>query len=487
VSLELSSFGLLVLLIFALAGVFLIFLLARDLRRMTRQRDALLQEKDVVFTFVQDVGEVFAGTDSVDLSELLRRVLFYALRTTHAGSGALYLMEDNGEVLRAHALSGIFPPLAGGLDAGFEKAFSKTRHIEDLVRSQEARFGRGLIGEVAATEKAVLVRDAEQDTRIPQFDVDFLHVHSALAVPMRFRNRVLGVLVVVNRVDERPFIQADQNLLQALADQASVSVYYAKFSAALDEKRRLDYDLGIAHRIQMTLLPKEVPALPGVEVAAFSVPAQQIGGDYYDFVKIDDNHLGIAIADVSGKGVSGAMVMALCRSALRIKAPGCLSPAAVLRAMHAILTPDLAEDMYVTMLYMILDPVRRELRVARAGHVSPILHPGNRAQPLILDAGGLAIGLGDEATFGAALEERLVNLNPGDMVVAYTDGVTEAMDGAGNEWGILNFVKTIQLTGIDTDEQGAQGLIKTVHQKLMQYVGETAQYDDMTLVALRIV
>jgi sigma-B regulation protein RsbU (phosphoserine phosphatase) len=179
--------------------------------------------------------------------------------------------------------------------------------------------------------------------------------------------------------------------------------------------------------------------------------------------------------------------MALCRSALRIKAPGCLSPAAVLRAMHAILTPDLAEDMYVTMLYMILDPVRRELRVARAGHVSPILHPGNRAQPLILDAGGLAIGLGDEATFGAALEERLVNLNPGDMVVAYTDGVTEAMDGAGNEWGILNFVKTIQLTGIDTDEQGAQGLIKTVHQKLMQYVGETAQYDDMTLVALRIV
>lgn len=482
----LAEEGFLFLAVVAICFVAALCLLLRDRRQLQKERDALLQEKDVVFNFLQDVGEVFAGGDSPDILELQRRVLFYALRTTRAGAGAIYLLEEDGEVLRAHATSGIFPPIVGGLDEGVKKAFSMTKHVDELVRSQEAHVGRGLIGEVAATGLPLLLQDAEQDTRIPRFDSEFLHVHSVLAVPMRFHNRVIGVLVVMNRVDDLPFIQADQNLLQALADQASVAIYYARFSAAMDEKRRLDYDLGIAHRIQQALLPKEIPNVPGVELAAFSVPAQQIGGDYYDFIRIDDTHIGIAIADVSGKGVSGAIVMAQCRSALRVKAPGCCRPAEVLCEMQRMLCADLAEDMFVTILYMVFNTVTHELRVARAGHTSPVVTPCSGAQPWTVDSGGIAIGLGDEEIFTGSLEERNVTLQSGDMLVVYTDGVTEAMDARQNEWGVLNLVKTIQLMTMDSEERSAERLVQSVQQKLLQFVGDMTQYDDMTLVAVRI-
>ena len=138
------------ILLIALAVTGILWILIRRLRALARERDALLQEKDVVFSFVQDVGDVFSGGENVDIHELLRRVLFYALRTTRAGAGAIYLTEDDGETLRAHATSGIFPPIVAGLDEGVERAFSKTRYIDDLVKSQTTRIGTGLVGEVAA-------------------------------------------------------------------------------------------------------------------------------------------------------------------------------------------------------------------------------------------------------------------------------------------------------------------------------------------------
>ena len=352
------------------------------------------------------------------------------------------------------------------------------------MREQTARVGQGLLGEVALSGATALIPYAPLDSRVMRFDTDLLQVHSMLVVPMRFHNEVLGVLAVVNRVDGLPFSESDANLLQALADQASVSVHYAKFSAALDEKRRLDYDLNLARRIQTALLPSVLPDIRGVEVAAFSVPAQQVGGDYYDFVVIDEDHTGIAIADVSGKSVAGAIVMSVCRSVLRIEARGCLSPGTVLRRVNRILSPDLSEDMFISLLYGVLDTRTRELVLARAGHVCPIVSRGRGEEPQVIDSRGVAIGLGDPDTFDAVLQEVKVPLAQGDVVVAYTDGVTEAMDRAQNEWGVHNLLRTLQVTVMEGG--GAANVARNVQQKLLQFVGESAPSDDMTLVVLRM-
>ncbi|MBA4386403.1 MAG: hypothetical protein C0404_00375 [Verrucomicrobia bacterium] len=467
------------------AGVIILILgLMYQIHRLQKQKNALLQEKDLVFNFVYDIGEVFADSDSVDLAALLKRVLSYALRTTNAGAGAIYLLASDDETLHAEAVVGVFPPLSGEIDDGIDTAFSKIRYVERIVRRQDIKVGEGLIGEVVAQGVPVLVPHGPGDPRVPVYAQDFLQLNSLLLVPMRFRHKVIGVVAVVNRTDGQPFSRTDMDLMQALADQASVAIHYAKFSNALDDKRRLDYDLGIAKKIQAALLPRVLPDIEGVEIGAFSVPAQQIGGDYYDFVQVDDDHLGIVIADVSGKGVSGAIVMSLCRSVLRVKAAGNLSPASVLKQVNRVLCPDLSEGMFISILYMVLNMKKHELVVARAGHLYPVLNSGV-GQPWQIESKGMAMGFGTPDMFDAALEEKSVWLKPGDMVVAYTDGVTEAQDRLENEWGLLNLMKATQASAFEGES--ATKVADNIHQQLLEFVGDTAQYDDMTLMVLRTV
>lgn len=481
---ELTGFLAVFVMVFQAGVIVLILGLMYQIHRLQKQKNALLQEKDIVVNFVYDIGEVFADSDSVDLAALLKRVLSYALRTTNAGAGAIYLVEQDDETLRAEAVVGVFPPLSGEIDEGIDTAFSKIRYVERIVKRQAIRVGQGLIGEVVSQGVPILIEQAATDPRVPAYPQDFLQLTSLLLVPMRFRHKVIGVLAVVNRTDGKLFATTDMDLLQALADHASVSIHYAKFSRVLDDKRRLDYDLGVAKKIQAALLPRILPDVEGAELGAFSVPAQQIGGDYYDLVQVDDNHLGIAIADVSGKGVSGAIVMSLCRSVLRVKAAGCLSPATVLRQVNRILSDDLSEGMFISILYMVLNTKTHELVVARAGHPYAVLNSGV-GQPWQVESKGMAMGFGSPDMFDAALDEKSVFLKPGDMIVAYTDGVTEAQDQKQNEWGLLNLMKAMQASAFEGEN--AKKVAANIHQQLLEFVGDTEQYDDMTLIALRTV
>jgi sigma-B regulation protein RsbU (phosphoserine phosphatase) len=470
--------------IFLCLAVVLLFQLNRELRKRLA---AQLKARDVAFGFVHDVGDVFADVEDVDVPGLLQRVLFYALTTTKAGSGAAYLLNGDGDTLEPVALTGVFPPIVRGVDKAYKGAFSKTRHIEQIVRNQTARMGEGLVGSVAQLNRPILIPVAETDPRVTPFEDEFLTVHTILLVPMRFRRQVIGVLAVVNRVDGEPFTEGDRNLLQALADQASVSIHYAQVNVALDEKRRMDYDLSLASRIQTGLLPKQkdIPRIPGVELAAFSVSAKQVGGDYYDVIEIDQDHVGLAIADVSGKSVSGAILMSVCRSLLRIGAKDCVSPRETLCRLNRMIAGNLPEDMFITFLYMVLNTKTRELTVARAGHMSPIVYSHERGKISTVESDGVGIGIADADLFDETLQEKTVQLKPGDIVTAYTDGVTEAMDQAGSEWGVLSLSQTLQIHAMDPGAN-ADMLLENIRRKLLLFIGETPQYDDITLVVLHL-
>ncbi|MBU1693345.1 MAG: SpoIIE family protein phosphatase [Verrucomicrobia bacterium] len=463
-----------------LLGALLVYY--RRFRRLRAERNLLQQEREVIYGFVHDVSEVFAGTEEADIDLLLKRVLFYALRTSRAGAGALYLFEPGGRQLRARVISGIFPPLVGGAPPDVDRAVSKSRYVEQLVRAHLVNRGEGLVGGVADLGAPLLIEDAERDVRVPRFTQDILRIRSILLIPLRFQRQVMGVLVVVNRVDGRPFIQADQSLLQALADQASVSMHYTGLREALADKRRMDQDLSAARRIQETLLPKELPRIEGLELAAFNDPALEIGGDYYDFVRLGDSHLGFAIADVSGKGIGGAIMMSVCRSVLRAEAPRHAGPAQVLRVLNKILGPDVSEDMFVSLLYMVLNIRTRELVMARAGHERPLLCRAGGHEVTVLDSPGVGIGVAGAEVFDRALNEVTVTLEPGDVVVAYTDGITEAMNAEGEEWGLDRFLESVSRSAAE----GANSVLNHVRGRLERFVGNQPQYDDMTLIALRV-
>lgn len=447
------------------------------IRRLRHERDALNHQREVIFGFIHDVGEAFAYNEEVDLDRMLDRVLFYATRTTRAGAGAVYLYEAAPESYRARAVAGIFPPLQGVQQSGLERAVSKSQHVEQLVRAQHISRGEGLIGETADFGAPILIADAQRDPRVPVYDLDFLKVRSVLLVPMRFMQKVVGVIAVVNRVDGQPFDQTDLNLLQALADQASISVHYAGLRDTIDEKRRIDHDLSVAHQIQTALLPKSIPRLEGMELAAFNHPAQALGGDYYDFICIDEDHLGIAIADVSGKGIVGAIMMSISRSVLRAQAASSLSPSEVLRGVNRVMYEDIAEDMFVTMLYMVLNLRTHVLTVARAGHERPVWYRAGDQHFSFIDSAGMALGMADMATFESVLREETVQLSPGDVILAYTDGITEAQNADHEEWGLDQFLESVHTSAPD----GANAVLNNVQQRLLRFVGSVEQYDDILI------
>lgn len=472
-------------LVIQIAVVLCVAGLAVKVRGLRRQRNALREEKQVVMEFMHDIAEVFTQSHEDDVGQLLKRLLFYAQRTSGASAGAVYLLDRERGRLHVHATIGVFPPIVGGIDGELDPNQGQVRQVERMVRMQEAVVGQGLVGEVASTGHPILIPRAEMDNRVPVFAPDFLAVESVLLISMSYHREVIGVLAMVNRVDGEPFNDSDRTLLQSLSDQATVSVHHAQSSAALEAATQLQHDLATASEIQRALLPKWVPTMEGVEVDAFCESSQKVGGDYYDFIEIDDEHLGIVVADVSGKGVAAGLVIAMCRSVLRNEAQGELNPVEALRNVNATLFDDIAEDMFISILYMVLRHADGEVRIARAGHAAPIVRRADNGHAETIKSRGMAIGMAEPDVFDALLEEKKFQLCPGDTLVAYTDGITEAMNLECEEWGLPSLIESIETADIS----GSGGIVAVTHavrKKLVDFTRYQPQYDDMTLVAVKI-
>ena len=450
-------------------------------RTLRRERAELRQEKEVTLGFVENVSEVFTNAESVEMDQLLRRVLHYAVRTCKAGSGAIYLLEKRRKYLHARALSGVIPPLFE-LHPDLVADASSTESLHQLLLDRRLNRGETVIGEVATQGHALLIEDAELDARIPQLPIDFLRIRTLLLTPMRFGNEVIGVMVLANRTGNNRFSLSDLSLSQALAAQASVPIHYAELQQALEEKRQLDRDMQIAQQIQHSLLPQKLPALPGVELAGFNHPAMDIGGDYYDVIQIDEKQVAMVIADVSGKGIGGALMMAVCRSVIQAEAPQHADPADMLIRLNETLSVNLAEDMFISMLYMVLNTETHELSLARAGHEPPLILHRNTHTIDRSESSGIAIGLVDAATFAAIIETRRVQLHPGDLVITYTDGITEAMNAQDEEWGMDQLIHLME----EHAQSSASEMIKTIEEAVLQFSGNRPQHDDMTLLAINL-
>ncbi|QHI69555.1 PP2C family protein-serine/threonine phosphatase [Tichowtungia aerotolerans] len=453
-------------------------------KTLRKENRRMRKEREVIFEFVHQIGEVFADAEEIDMDTLLKRILFFSTKTNKAAAGAIYLFNKDRDRLFARAVSGIFPPLYDAESVKTERLLAKSQHLETLVKERSVNSGEGLVGAAAAVGTGIIIEDGEVDARVPTYKDAFLQIHSLLIVPMRFGNEVLGVVALVNRIDGSPFTAGDLNLLQAMADQACVPIHYAGLRDALEHKKQLDRDLHAAQQIQASLLPQTLPHLDGVQLSAFNLPAYDIGGDYYDLIQIDEEHLGIAIADVSGKGIGGAMMMAVCQGVLRTRAGQEQSPARMLSELNRVLSNNLAEDMFITMLYMALNIQTRELRFARAGHERPLICRGcsNRNRELqALDSPGIAIGLTSPEVFDAVIEDMTIQLESGDEIIVYTDGITEALNEEGEEWGLENLSRLIKAS-----PQNPESLLRTVQNTLTRYVGARQQYDDMTMFALKI-
>jgi sigma-B regulation protein RsbU (phosphoserine phosphatase) len=247
--------------------------------------------------------------------------------------------------------------------------------------------------------------------------------------------------------------------------------------AALVEKERLERELELARDLQRSILPHDFPIVPGFGCGARYRPARQVGGDFYDVIALDGGRVGLVMADVSDKGMPAALFMALTRSLIRAEARRSPSPREVLLNVHRLLLEVSQAGKFVTVFYGVLDPSQGAFRYARAGHDRPLrISPGS-GECEMLGGDGMLLGLIEEVL----LEELDVKLNPGDLLVLYTDGVTDANSPQGELFGMERLRETVCAAG----EQSAQGLCDSVFARLEEFQGGGAQFDDIALLIAR--
>ena len=244
-----------------------------------------------------------------------------------------------------------------------------------------------------------------------------------------------------------------------------------------DELERKRYELKMAHDIQQSFLPDAIPLLKGFELAALNLPAKEVGGDFYDFIPISEDKMGVTIADVSGKGVPAALFMALSRTIVRANATRSPDVVDVIQDANRLITADAKSGMFVTLFYAILDLREKTLTYVNAGHNPPVMFKGKTGELIMLRAKGIALGAMEDIE----LEERKIILKGGDMVVFYTDGVTEAEDEEERQFGQERLFKVIK----ENHNLSANDMIEKIKAAVLSFCGKQPQFDDITLMVLK--
>jgi sigma-B regulation protein RsbU (phosphoserine phosphatase) len=447
--------------------------------RLQREVVALQQEKRVIYEFIHDLGETF--TEDIDRDRLLAMIASCARKVTSARGAAIYLWTADHDMLRAAEVSGFFPPPLKIDNVVADQLAGRAEDLEAFLRLESIpRHSLTVIAKVAESGVPLFAENTEADERFPWFRQANLQTHSYIAVPLHYRDEQLGVLAVANPADRPTFTAPDFDVVKSIADQAAYSLQYAQVYQQLGEKKRLDHEIEVAREIQRVLLPASAPYIQGFNCSAVNIPAQQVSGDYFDFIKVDEERWGVVVADVSGKGVPASLVMTMCRSVLRSVAPGRLSPAKVLGELNRQLYPDMGEDMFITMLYMVLDR-SGSVTLARAGHETPLLWRAATQQTEAIESPGMALGIDAGDTFDEVIQDVTVALEPQDTLVAYTDGINEALDDEGNEFGQEQLREVLHAMG----PSGVDHLVAAIVDRVQRFSSGHPQNDDITLAAVR--
>lgn len=301
-----------------------------------------------------------------------------------------------------------------------------------------------------------------------------------LVVPLVSQGELIGMINLGPRLSEQDYSTDDRKLLNDLATQAAPAVRVAQLArqqqAEARERERIEQELRVARLIQQTLLPRQLPNLPGYEIATYYRPAREVGGDFYDFLYFEDGQMGLIIGDVTDKGVPAALVMATTRTLLRAAAERVIYPSLVLERVNELLYPDIPQRMFVTCLYALLDPDSGRMRYANAGHDLPYRRRGHTIDEL--RATGMPLGLMP----GMKYEEKEVVLAPGDSVLFHSDGLVEAHSRSGEMFGFPR----LQQKMAQKPEDSSLSVIDYLLLELAQFTGAGwEQEDDVTLVTLK--
>src|SRR5213595_1750531 len=450
----------------------------RSIRRLERSQEEIQVEETLVFDFLHGLGEAFSET--IRPTDLHRLIVEGATRVLDAQGGALYLTDRTGTKLVPTFVSKGCPPLVDVPPHVLQQTAGTPVALENFLRVHNIGNGEGLLGRVWQAATPLCLNEFSEAPELATLRDSSLGATSVMVASLLYAKQNMGVLALANSRMGTPFSQNDFVVFKSIAEQSAFALYNAIIYSEANEKKRLDHDLEIARDIQRILLPAESPTIAGFEISGINIPARQVSGDYFDYIRVDEHRLGLAIADVSGKGVPASLIMAICRSVLRSQAPQNPSPAEVLKAVNLQLCPDIKEDMFISMAYLLVDHYVRSVMLARAGHDAPLLYRRAPQTVELIKPPGMVVGIDSGSVFDRITNDFAIRLEQDDCLVLYTDGVTEALDAEGFEFGIDRMIQSVRASA----GHGASAIITRLIDDLRDFVGAHPQNDDITLITI---
>ncbi|MEM9553140.1 MAG: SpoIIE family protein phosphatase [Acidobacteriota bacterium] len=391
------------------------------------------------------------------IEQLVEKVLTLVLDAVPAERGALLLRRRGRE---RHG------PSVGKLEVRARRGYGD---------DEDVRVSRTVIEVAVEARQAILTTDAQSDARFDRAESIMLQgIRSVLCVPLVNNDReVIGLIYLDDRIASPIFSETALRLVGLTANLAAVKVENCYLLEDQIERRRMAEQLALGAQIQRGLLPAEPPTIDGYRVRGVNRSCYEIGGDYFDFVPMDDGRWAIVIADISGKGVGAALLMAVLQASLRTLVHTAPEPDELVQRLNHVLVENSPSNKFATLFYAVLDPVRHTVRYVSGGH-NPSLLLSDDGTLLELESTGPIVGLVPRAQF----ESREVSLEPGTSLLLYTDGITELMDDSGEEFGVERLGDLLRVHRGELD-----ALIDAVDTSLREFGGESFD-DDCTLVAV---
>ncbi len=420
-----------------------------DLTSENKQLQLAVNELKVL----NDIATTISSIQPVD--EIIDKIISQCIKHLGVEEGTISLLEQNS------------------IDDQFHTMIRRQDSSVDKVPN---KLDNRLTGWMIKNKTTLISNDIREDERFKFLDRISYSFRSILCVPLMAKGNLIGYLAVFNKKNRQPFSTEDRRLLSIITSQSAQVIENARLYEEEKALFSLQEEMKMAREIQLNLLPKQLPDLPGFQIAAITIPAKLVGGDYYDFLSLSGHKVGFCVGDITGKGMPAAMLMANLQATFRSQGSIFEDCEKCLAGTNKLLYRSTESTKFATFFYGILDPEKAQLQYANGGHDAPLLFRKDN-EPEFLHATGLLLGVMEDAQYS----KEWISLEPKDLLILFTDGITEAMNSRDEQFGLDRTIELIRKNRKKTPQK----IIQTILEEIKNHSGKAAQSDDITIMIIK--
>lgn len=437
--------------------------------------DFLTEERRLTLELFEQIG--INITQAENESDVLKLINKAAYKTTNAKGAAIWLFSERKNKFTANTLEGIFPPLNAA------RKTSQFRHdwINNKTMTDSFDYGQYYLGHVAKHQEPLYITQVKEkhSKLVPQTAVGVMDIRSVIAAPIVIGDKTMGVLAVLNKEDiTQSFSGYDLELVLSLAKQCELTINHFELFRKSVQQQLSERDVSIAADIQMGLLPEKFISNDEIDIYGFSHAAKGVGGDYYDFSSFQDGKYGVIMSDVAGKGIPASLVMVMISSVYKSFASGERSPAEVVSRINNTLVSNVTQERYATVFYFNLDYNKKVVQFTNGAHGPMLLYKKKKDDFEILDTDGMPMGIVKDSPY----EEKKISVESGDILVLYTDGITEAMNNSRDQYQL----ERLQADVAELKDEPAKVISDTIYERIQVFIEGAPQHDDESLLIVKI-